>query len=249
MFQKKTLLVTSLCRYLFTGLAPKEVLRTSFRARNWGTVYTNAASFVTALFSMQLRLLFTRHRSKTGRFGNAAKSGAFSKRYGFTCRVNCEIASIWIRLLFWHEICIIRFKVVDLARTAALAYTITTLIFWRKRVRVNIWKPHRFWRRFEVMKPCRFKTAFAWTLPEEFSKLLRNRPLGRSELAELYYYGPPGLPCSFWKIYRVPLFRELLTNSFSAFWSLKWFMFPGSLRYVVFVPLFPSSNQPRSLFP
>ena len=96
MFQKKTLLVTNLCRYLFTGLAPKEaflgdpilVLRTSFRARNWGSVYTNAASFVTALFSMQLRLLFTRHRSKTGRFGNAAKSGAI--RFHLSCKLrNC----------------------------------------------------------------------------------------------------------------------------------------------------------------
>ena len=220
MFQKKTLLVTNLCRYLFTGLAPKEaflgdpilVLRTSFRARNWGTVYTNAALFVTALFSMQLRLLFTRHRSKTGRFGNAAKSGAFSKRYGFTCRVNSILHRFEYGYYFGTKFASFDSKWLNLARIAALAYTITTLIFWRKRVRVDICKPHRFWRGFEVMKPCPCKPAFAWTLPEEFSKLLRNRPLGRSELAKLYYYGPPGLPCSFWKIYRVPLFRELLTN-------------------------------------
>ena len=51
------------------------------------SVYTNAVSFETASKTMRLRLLFTRHRSrplpKPGRFENAAKSGAFSKRYGF----------------------------------------------------------------------------------------------------------------------------------------------------------------------
>ena len=35
----------------------------------------------------------------------AAKSGAFSKRCGFVCRVNSETALIWIRLPFWREIC------------------------------------------------------------------------------------------------------------------------------------------------
>ena len=53
-----------------------------------GIVYTNAS------FLMQLRLLFTRQRSRTlakpGWFENAAKSGAFSKRYVFICRVNGE---------------------------------------------------------------------------------------------------------------------------------------------------------------
>ena len=63
-----------------------------------GSVYTNVVSFVTASFSMRLRLLSTRHRSrplqKPGRFENAAKSGAFSKRYGFFCRVNSETSLI-----------------------------------------------------------------------------------------------------------------------------------------------------------
>ena len=67
-----------------------------------GSVYTDAVSFVTASCSMRLRLLFTRHRSrplpKPGRFENAAKSGAFSKRYGFICSVNGETALIWVRL-------------------------------------------------------------------------------------------------------------------------------------------------------
>ena len=67
-----------------------------------GSVYTDAVSFVTASFSMRLRLLFTRHRSrplpKPGRFENAAKSGTFSKRYGFMCSVNGETALIWVRL-------------------------------------------------------------------------------------------------------------------------------------------------------
>ena len=66
------------------------------------------------IISMRLHLLFTWHRSrmlpKLGRFENAAKSGAFSKRCGFICRVNSETASIWIRLLFWREICIVQFS-------------------------------------------------------------------------------------------------------------------------------------------
>ena len=63
-----------------------------------GTVYTDAVSFVTASVSMRLRLSFTRRRSSSlsepGRFENAFKSGAFSKRYGFIGRVNGETASI-----------------------------------------------------------------------------------------------------------------------------------------------------------
>ena len=132
--------------------------------RKLPSVYTNAVSFVAGSFSMGLRLLFTRHRSrplpKPGRFENAAKSGASSKRYGFICRVNSETASIWIRLLFWREICVVRFKMVNLRRSAALAYTITTLIFWRKRFRVNTSKTHRFRCGFEIAKPYRYETAF-----------------------------------------------------------------------------------------
>ena len=70
---------------------------------------------------------------------------------GSVCRVNSETALIWIRLPFWREICIVRFKMVNLALSAALAYTITTLIFWRKRFRVNTFKRYRFWRGFERM--------------------------------------------------------------------------------------------------
>ena len=66
--------------------------------KNQGSVYTNAVSFVTASLSMRLHLPFTRRRSrplpKPGRFENADKSGAFSKRYGFICRANGETASI-----------------------------------------------------------------------------------------------------------------------------------------------------------
>ena len=96
----------------------------------WGSVYTSAVSLVTASFSMRLRLLFTRHQSrplpKSGRFENAAKKGAFSKRYGFICRVNGETASIWEWLPLWREICILRFKMVNLARSLALACAITS---------------------------------------------------------------------------------------------------------------------------
>ena len=64
----------------------------------------------------------------------------------FNCLVNSETASLWIRLLCWREICIVQLKIVNLARSAALAYTITTWIFWRKRFRVNTSKQHQFWR-------------------------------------------------------------------------------------------------------
>ena len=60
-----------------------------------GSVYTNVFSFVTASFSMRLRFLFTRHRSrllaKLGRFEIAARSVALSKRLA---RLNGETASI-----------------------------------------------------------------------------------------------------------------------------------------------------------
>ena len=64
----------------------------------YGTFYTDAVSFVTASVSMRLRISFTRRRSSSlselGRFEYAFKSGVFSKRYGFTGRVNGETASI-----------------------------------------------------------------------------------------------------------------------------------------------------------
>ena len=70
----------------------------TYSSRQLGTVYTDAVSFVTASVSMRLRLSFTRRRSSSlsepGRFENAFKSGAFSKRYGFIGRVNGETASI-----------------------------------------------------------------------------------------------------------------------------------------------------------
>ena len=63
-----------------------------------GTVYTDPVSFVTASLSTRLSFSFTRRRSKPvlkpGPFENALKSGAFSKRYGFTGRVNGETDSI-----------------------------------------------------------------------------------------------------------------------------------------------------------
>ena len=66
--------------------------------QNLGTVYTDPVSFVTTSLSTRLSLSFTRRRLKPvlkpGRFENALKSGAFSKRYGFTGRVNGETDSI-----------------------------------------------------------------------------------------------------------------------------------------------------------
>jgi len=64
--------------------------------QDWGTVYTDAVSFVTASVSIRLHPLFTRRRFdfvfKRGRFENAFKNGAFSKRYGFIGCVNGETA-------------------------------------------------------------------------------------------------------------------------------------------------------------
>lgn len=97
--------------------------------------------------------LFTRHRSRlllkpcTCWFETSTKSGAFSKPCSFICHV---CTSIWI--LFWHEICIVDFKILNLARSACLTYKIMTWIFWRKWFRVNTSKPHRFWCSFEIMK-------------------------------------------------------------------------------------------------
>jgi len=66
--------------------------------RDPDTVYTDAVSFVTALVSMRLHLSFILRRSSSlsepGRFENAFKSGAFSKRHGFIGLVNGETASI-----------------------------------------------------------------------------------------------------------------------------------------------------------
>ena len=48
----------------------------------------------------------------------------------------------------------------------------------------------------------------------------------------------PLFPCFLLELACVPLFPKLLPNLFSAFLSLKWFMFPCSRRHVVFVHLF-----------
>ena len=96
-------------------------LAISFEGNTWtgwlhssGSVYTNAVTNETASISMRLHLLFTRHRSrllsKPCRFETGAKSGAFSKRCSFICRVNTKTASIWIRLVFWREICTVEFS-------------------------------------------------------------------------------------------------------------------------------------------
>ena len=56
----------------------------------------DTVSFATASVSMRLHLLFTRRQSSSlsepGRFENALKTGAFSKRYGFIGRVNGKTA-------------------------------------------------------------------------------------------------------------------------------------------------------------
>ena len=98
----------------------------------WGTVYTDAVLFVTASVSMRLRLSFTRRRSSSlsepDRFGNAFKSGAFSKRYGFIGRVNGETAAHRFRNGLERNWLAREANMTNLARSAALCCTITTLI-------------------------------------------------------------------------------------------------------------------------
>lgn len=58
---------------------------------------------------------------------------------------------------FWRGICIVRFKMVNLALSA---YTNTTWIFWPNRFRVKTSKPYRFCSGFERMKPRQCESAF-----------------------------------------------------------------------------------------
>ena len=104
------------------------------KCRVWGRVCIKGVSFVTASFSMRLYLLFTRHQlrplAKPGRFENAAKSGAFSKRYRLICRINGETASIWVRLPFWCEIFIFRFQMVNLVLSPVVQRSHMPLRLW-----------------------------------------------------------------------------------------------------------------------
>lgn len=59
---------------------------------------------------------------KAARFENAAKNGAFSKRYGIICHANSKTISIWVRLPLWREICILQFKIVNLAWSLGLCF-------------------------------------------------------------------------------------------------------------------------------
>ena len=56
---------------------------------------------------------------KAARFENAVKSGAFSKRYGIICHANSKTISIWVR----REICILQFKIMNLAWSLALCFS------------------------------------------------------------------------------------------------------------------------------
>ena len=60
---------------------------------------------------------------------------------------------------FGAKICIVRFKMVNLAGNAVLSCNITW-IFWRKTFRGNTSEPHRFWRSFQVVKLCQYESAF-----------------------------------------------------------------------------------------
>ena len=99
------------------------------------SVYTNAVSFVTAWLSLRLHLLFTRRRSKTlpkpGRFENADKRGAFSKRYGFSCRVNGETASINLNTVTILARNFTGREVKSNCRTSAVLLTLYSLITFK----------------------------------------------------------------------------------------------------------------------
>ena len=68
-------------------------------------------------------------------------------------------------LLFWCEICIVQFKIVNLAHSAALTYNITTLIFWRKRFRIDFDAVSKSWNRVD-MKPLSCKLYLKSTVCE-----------------------------------------------------------------------------------
>ena len=59
---------------------------------------------------------------KAAWFENAAKNGAFSKRYGIICHADSKTISIWVRLPLWREICILQFKIVNLAWSLGLCF-------------------------------------------------------------------------------------------------------------------------------
>ena len=70
-------------------------------------------------------------------------------RFYLSCKPRNRIDLNTVTILARHFV--VRFKMVNLARSEGLAYTMTTLIFWRKRFRVNTSKPHRFRYGFEIV--------------------------------------------------------------------------------------------------
>ena len=52
---------------------------------------------------------------KTGSIWKHCQKWSFFKNDQFICCVNSETTSIWIRQFFWREICIVQFKMVNLA--------------------------------------------------------------------------------------------------------------------------------------
>ena len=77
---------------------------------------------------------------KQGRFKNAAKSVAI--RFHLSCKRRNRMDFDTVTILARNLHCSI--QMVNLARSAALAYTIKALIFSRKRFRVKNSKAHRF---------------------------------------------------------------------------------------------------------
>ena len=94
--------------------------------------------------------LFARHQSrplpKPSWFENTAKSGAFSKWFSFICHVNGKTTLIWVRLPLWRKFCILRLKIVNLARSLLLTCAI---------------KLHNIC--FSSLKPSKISLYFLWT--------------------------------------------------------------------------------------
>ena len=93
------------------------------------------------------------------------------------CRVNGETASIWVRLPLWHEICILRFKMVNFARSLALACAITfAFLLWSDP------KYHYISSEFPINTLSRFTDSVFISL------LLKGiRPRRQSRWTEIYF--------------------------------------------------------------
>ena len=132
-----------------------------------GSVYTNAVSFATASKTMRFTFSVWKRCQKCRVFKTIPFHLSCKRRNRIDLNTGTTLARNF------H--CSI--QMVNLARIAALAYTIKALIFWRKRFRVNTSKPHRFW----CQKRNEAETHFLATL--------QKYPLHRALLSMSFGFG------------------------------------------------------------